>query len=194
MIAELVRIAERCDGVRCDMAMLPLPDVIQPTWGDRPLPADGSPPVDDLVLARSGPTRPVAATRISCSWPRSTGTANGICSSKASTTPTTSGSTTGCTRRDAAGGARPPLRRRRSFQRKSVRFLENHDEPRAASAFPPDVHRRGGRRVSRARAALLPRRRVRRPSAARLGAPQIAGRSNRSIPPCARSICAFSKS
>src|SRR5205085_8208518 len=27
------------------------------------------------------------------------------------------------------------------FMRKSVRFLENHDEPRAAAAFPPDVHR-----------------------------------------------------
>src|SRR5205814_1102489 len=26
------------------------------------------------------------------------------------------------------------------FQRKSVRFLENHDEPRAAAAFPPGVH------------------------------------------------------
>src|SRR5207244_9731427 len=26
------------------------------------------------------------------------------------------------------------------FQRKSVRFLENHDEPRAASVFPPKAH------------------------------------------------------
>src|SRR5205085_335194 len=27
------------------------------------------------------------------------------------------------------------------FMRRSVRFLENHDEPRAAATFPPDVHR-----------------------------------------------------
>src|SRR5688572_21128511 len=32
MLAELVRVAERCDGVRCDMAMLVLPDVFERTW------------------------------------------------------------------------------------------------------------------------------------------------------------------
>src|SRR5262249_47315369 len=42
MIAELARIAGRCDGVRCDMAMLLLPDVFQRTWGDASRPADGS--------------------------------------------------------------------------------------------------------------------------------------------------------
>jgi len=29
----------------------------------------------------------------------------------------------------------------RDYQRRSARFLENHDEPRAAEVFPPDVHR-----------------------------------------------------
>jgi glycosidase len=33
MIAELVKIAGQCDGVRCDMAMLVLPEVFQRTWG-----------------------------------------------------------------------------------------------------------------------------------------------------------------
>jgi hypothetical protein len=33
------------------------------------------------------------------------------------------------------------LRADADFQEKSVRFLENHDEPRAAQVFPPDVHR-----------------------------------------------------
>ena len=46
-------VAERCDGVRCDMAMLLLPDVIARTWGEQSRPADGAPPVDD----RSGPRR-----------------------------------------------------------------------------------------------------------------------------------------
>ncbi len=35
MIGELERIAEQCDGVRCDMAMLILPDVFERTWGIR---------------------------------------------------------------------------------------------------------------------------------------------------------------
>jgi glycosidase len=33
MSEELLRIAEQCDGVRCDMAMLILPDVFERTWG-----------------------------------------------------------------------------------------------------------------------------------------------------------------
>ena len=37
-----------------------------------------------------------ASIRTSCSWPRSTGTWNGRCSSRASITPTTSGSTIAC--------------------------------------------------------------------------------------------------
>ena len=33
MINELIRIAGQCDGVRCDMAMLVLPDIFEKTWG-----------------------------------------------------------------------------------------------------------------------------------------------------------------
>jgi len=33
MIGELLKIAGQCDGVRCDMAMLVLPEVFQRTWG-----------------------------------------------------------------------------------------------------------------------------------------------------------------
>jgi len=33
MTRELLSISERCDGVRCDMAMLILPDVFENTWG-----------------------------------------------------------------------------------------------------------------------------------------------------------------
>ena len=38
MIGELQKIAGQCDGVRCDMAMLVLPDVFERTWGRRPQP------------------------------------------------------------------------------------------------------------------------------------------------------------
>ena len=33
MTSELLRISDQCDGVRCDMAMLVLPDVFEKTWG-----------------------------------------------------------------------------------------------------------------------------------------------------------------
>ena len=75
-----------------------------------------------------------------CSWPRSTGTSNGRCSSRASTTPTTSACTTGC----ATGHARPVrehLHAGLDYQDHLARFLENHDEPRAAATFEPDEHR-----------------------------------------------------
>ena len=35
MIGELLRIAGQCDGLRCDMAMLLLPEVFERTWGRR---------------------------------------------------------------------------------------------------------------------------------------------------------------
>ncbi len=35
MIGELLNIARQCDGVRCDMAMLVLPDIFERTWGRR---------------------------------------------------------------------------------------------------------------------------------------------------------------
>jgi len=37
-IDELIAIAGKCDGVRCDMAMLLLPDIFQRTWGVTPEP------------------------------------------------------------------------------------------------------------------------------------------------------------
>ena len=43
MLAQLGKVADRCDGVRCDMAMLIQPQVFQRTWGDRAAPRDGSP-------------------------------------------------------------------------------------------------------------------------------------------------------
>ena len=33
MLGELLRISGQCDGVRCDMAMLVLPEVFERTWG-----------------------------------------------------------------------------------------------------------------------------------------------------------------
>ncbi len=38
MAKELVKISKKCDGVRCDMAMLILPEVFEKTWGRKALP------------------------------------------------------------------------------------------------------------------------------------------------------------
>ena len=125
-----MRIAGQCDGVRCDMAMLVLPEVFERTWGR----------AGAAVLA---PTRPPRVRErgpgLPASWPRSTGTSSGRCSSRASTTPTTSGSTTGCAR-GVAGRCASTSGAGLDYQDQLARFLENHDEPRAAATFPPGRH------------------------------------------------------
>jgi len=76
MIGELLRVAGQCDGVRCDMAMLVLPDVFERTWGRRA----------PLFWPESDPRRAASALPAFASWPRSTGISNGPCSSRASIT------------------------------------------------------------------------------------------------------------
>ena len=100
MIDELRAVAKRCDGVRCDMAMLVEPEVFARTWGERACPgrlAAGR----RAVLARGHRGAFAGGTRTSSSSPRSTGTSNGRCKKRDSTSPTTSGSTTGCAREGA---------------------------------------------------------------------------------------------
>ena len=66
MRGELLAAASLCDGLRCDMAMLILPEVFQRTWGIAAQPF--WPSAIQAVRAR-GPA--------SSSWRRSTGTSNG---------------------------------------------------------------------------------------------------------------------
>ena len=129
MIGELERIAGQCDGVRCDMAMLVLPDVFERTWGIRADPF--WPKATESVRAETSGL-PVHGRGL-------LGHGMDACSSRASTTPTTSGCTTGCasiTPAPCASISAPDM----DYQDKLARFLENHDEPRAAATFAPDVH------------------------------------------------------
>ena len=92
----------------------------------------------------SGRTRPGACARAfpaSASWPRSIGISNGPCSSKDSTTPTTSGCTIGCARvtPDRCG---EHFHAGLDYQGKLARFMENHDEPRAAATSRQGCTRR----------------------------------------------------
>jgi hypothetical protein len=139
MIDNLRRIAERCDGVRCDMAMLVLPDVFQQTWGERSNPSDGVTPVDTPFWSEAIPAvaavNPDFVFMAEAYWDREWDLQQqGFHYTYDKRL---------YDRLHAGQGeaARMHLWADLEYQRKSVRFLENHDEPRAAAAFPFDVHR-----------------------------------------------------
>ena len=129
MRSELSGIAGRCDGVRCDMAMLILPEVFQRTWGI------AAEPFWPLAIQRVRTQHPdflfIAEVYWDLEW---TLQQQGF--------DYTYDKRLYDRLRDRQ--ARPVwdhFRAEMEFQRKLVRFLENHDEPRAAETFPPAVHR-----------------------------------------------------
>src|SRR5262249_35078435 len=134
-----VRVTELCDGVRCDMAMLLLPDVFQRTWGNRSLPPGGVAPVDT-------PFWPEAIMAVRQRQPRCVFLAEVYWDLEWTLQQQGFDYTYDKRLYDRlhvrdAEGVRGHLWADLEFQRKSTRFLENHDEPRAAGAFPPQVHR-----------------------------------------------------
>jgi glycosidase len=139
MIGELLRVAGKCDGVRCDMAMLLLPPVIRRTWGDRAAPADGSAPVDGSfwreaipqVRARYPDFLFMAEVYWDLEWDLQQEGFDYTYDKRLYDR----------LHEGNAEAARLHLCADAEFQRKSVRFLENHDEPRVAAAFPFAQHR-----------------------------------------------------
>jgi hypothetical protein len=128
MIGELVKIAGQCDGVRCDMAMLVLPDVFERTWGMRPEPF--WPKATQRVRQRVPGFCFMAEVYWDLEW-------------------TLQQQGFGYTYdkrlydRLREGHARPVREHFLAgldYQDKLARFLENHDEPRAAATFSPEVH------------------------------------------------------
>jgi len=138
MRAELLRIAERCDGVRCDMAMLLLPDVFLKTWGDKAWPADGSAPVDELfwpdaiaaVRERHADFVFLAEVYWDLEWVLQQ---HGFAY-------TYDKRLYDRLRECKAGPVRGHLSAPLSFQNHCARFLENHDEKRAAAMFAWEAH------------------------------------------------------
>ncbi len=138
-IAELGAVANRCDGVRCDMAMLLQPQIIQRTWGDRARPADGSPPKDN-------PFWPEAFAAIRRRHPNFLFIAEVYWDMEWELQQAGFDFTYDKRLYDRLiAGAAAPVREHLwadgAFQDRSLRFLENHDEPRAAEAFAPAMHR-----------------------------------------------------
>src|SRR5205823_1253875 len=128
MIGELLVIAGQCDGVRCDMAMLVLPDVFERTWGRRaPL---FWPNATRRVRERVSGFRFMAEVYWDLEW-----------------TTLQQGFDYAYDKRLydrlREGHARPVrehLYAGLDYQNRLARFLENHDEPRAAATFAPGMH------------------------------------------------------
>ena len=129
MASQLERIATMCDGVRCDMAMLILPDVFERTWGRRP--ASFWPTAIDRTRARNPGFLFMAEVYWDLEWTLQQQGFDYTYDKRLYD-------------RLRDGHARPVrdhFRADMEFQRKSARFLENHDEPRAAATFPPGPYR-----------------------------------------------------
>ena len=142
-VAELGGVAQRCDGVRCDMAMLLQPEIIKKTWGDRSRPSDGSPPKDDPfwreAIGAIQRRHPGFVFIAEVYWDMEFELQQAgfdYTYDKRLYDRLLSGDANQVRGHLCADGA---------FQDHSMRFLENHDEARAATAFlPPAKHKAAG--------------------------------------------------
>jgi glycosidase len=128
MLAELISIAERCDGVRCDMAMLLLPDVFERTWGRHPQPF--WPRAIQQVRERVPQFTFMAEVYWDREWTMQQQGFDYAYDKRLYD-------------RLRDGHARPVREHFHAgldYQDKLARFLENHDEPRAAATFTRERH------------------------------------------------------
>ena len=128
MSGELVKIAERCDGVRCDMAMLVLPEVFERTWDkvSRPFWPMAMRCVRDRVpgfcfMAEVYWDLEWTLQQQGFDYTYDKRLYDRLCGRQ-------------------ARPVREHFHAEPSYQDKMARFLENHDEPRAAAALAPGVH------------------------------------------------------
>jgi len=126
--AELLAIADRCDGVRCDMAMLLLPGIFERTWSRTPA------PFWPEAIAAVRHEHPGFVFLAEAYWDLEYELQQqgfDYCYDKRLYDRL----------RDAdAGAIRAHLQASLDYQGRLARFLENHDEPRAAASFPWPRH------------------------------------------------------
>lgn len=128
MIGELTRIAGQCDGVRCDMAMLVLPEVFERTWGHR---APLFWPRATQTVRESHPDFCfMAEVYWDLEWTLQQQGFNYAYDKRLYDR----------LREHHARPVREHFLAGVDYQDKLARFLENHDEPRAAATFPPGIH------------------------------------------------------
>ncbi|MGH7235081.1 MAG: alpha-amylase family glycosyl hydrolase, partial [Nitrospiraceae bacterium] len=128
MIGELLKIAGQCDGVRCDMAMLVLPDVFERTWG---LQTELFwPKGTQRVREKSPGFCFMAEVYWDLEWTLQQQGFDYTYDKRLYDR----------LREGHAKPVRDHLRADLDYQNKMARFLENHDEPRAAATFAPGMH------------------------------------------------------
>lgn len=128
VIDTLGDIADQCDGVRCDMAMLMMNDIVARTWGERvgPAPAtDYWPTVIPAVRSTHPDFRFLAESYWDLEWSLQQQGFD-FCYDKRLYDRLEHG---------PAAQVNGHLSGDVGYQSRLVRFVENHDEPRAAAAF-----------------------------------------------------------
>ena len=126
----LIHIGAECDGVRCDMAMLVTNEVFARTWGERA----GEPPPTEYwpeMIERARVTRPELLFIAEAYWDMEWSLQQqgfDFCYDKRLYDRLV---------HDSPEAVRAHLRADRSYQEHLLRFIENHDEPRAAATFEP---------------------------------------------------------
>ena len=128
-IATISAITEQCDGVRCDMAMLMLNSIFERTWGARA----GAKPDEDYwqaiipaVKAGQPDFKFIAEAYWDLEWELQQQGFDYCYDKKLYDRLEYS----------SAESVRLHLLADDAYQQKMLRFIENHDEPRAAKAFP----------------------------------------------------------
>ena len=129
MAKVLAGIAERCDGVRCDMAMLILPEVFERTWHQRCEPF--WPRATASVRAKNPDFLFMAEVYWDLEWALQQQGFDYTYDKRLYDR----------LREGHAHPVREHFWADLGYQMKSARFLENHDEPRAAATFTPETHR-----------------------------------------------------
>ena len=135
VIETLSAIAAQCDGVRCDMAMLMMNDIFERTWGER-----AGPRPDGRLLADRDPGREERVTpdfvfMAEAYWDLEWALQQqgfDYCYDKRLYDRLV---------HDGAEAVRGHLTADLGYQQRLVRFIENHDEPRAAATFPREQAR-----------------------------------------------------
>ena len=128
MRAELMQVAMLCDGVRCDMAMLILPEVFLHTWGI------AVEPFWPGAIASVRERQPGFLFLAEVYWDLE------LTMQQQGFDYAYDKSLYDHLRERNAALVRAHFCAGLDYQRRLARFLENHDEPRAAEAFPAPVH------------------------------------------------------
>lgn len=128
MLEELLKVAGQCEGVRCDMAMLVLPEVFERTWGISSQPF--WPRATERVRQQSPDFCFMAEVYWDLEWTLQQQGFDYTYDKRLYDR----------LRDRHARPVRDHFRAGLDYQDKMARFLENHDEPRAAATFPPEVY------------------------------------------------------